>query len=688
MQVPDTWPNADPQPSPLHGNYPADLARYNRHVQYLIDSGISLSKFIIFCAQTNIPRRLAILLYDRTKAFMSGTRVNMDIMDGALEVDTSGSTPRHGTCPPPSETVHGPANKKSKHDHVIGSELCVQQDVQVLRPLVMKLSKDVNIGAQRAKSIENMLKHASGYGTVCTEFNGWINSEVGKRANTFLCFRHGFAADTAITSVGISYPAGAKIIGPLAGSDASNIPGDFGLHDVSPNNPWHYHAPDSTWFSPLNRADYEDMSWNLNRLKFKGEGNPTQPSALIVNDAPGKAWQKMRRESTLKTNNLTVHGVAGNPSANSVVSPYDYDMVFNAGTVTFNFSNKGNGACHATVVVFKVKRSNITSVNAADWIPPTSGSAQYGVVKDLYPAIEAGVRDQFNSKLGLNSLGGDQDPYVDIMTNPLKELFPQSRHTLQSNLPYKEESRIKFAMTAGGRRNVTIKLGGDVYDPAQVPKTQPGTANTIGLPPIVDTHTYIVCISVNGLKATRLYGDHNDRLGEIIPDARLEWQAKYTESLSGCAYKADASNKIQVRGEVYDFDGATPLVADESSGVIIPLGNVVGTPGQRILHTGDKVSTSTQGTQPWYSVTPTQHGGYTLYHEYKPSTSYFYNNYPVGFEYWFYYYTHETSSDGNSVSTYKNWYAWAGGQYPNPTFTAATFTPVPHNFLHMEYVNL
>lgn len=574
------------------------LARYNRHVTYLIDKGLSRVKFIAWAVAVGVEYNIAGRIYKAATNMVTATQVNRDIEDEARApaafMDTSGDTVFQGTCRPPSGEVHGPVNKKSRMDDVLGSEFCVQQDVQNLRPVVMKVGKSINVAKQRSQSIANMLKHASGYGTIVTEFNGWLNSKVGMRANTFLCFRHNFSDDSATTAVDVDYPTGSKILTPIPGDDPSNIPG-IGLtsEDIHNGNPWHHHPDGSTFFAPLNRADYEDMSWNLNRLKFKGEGSGQ--SSVTVSEAPGKAYSKMRRVSLLRQNNASVHADVTNPESTYVPLPYDYDMVFNQGTVTFDFSNKGNGACHTTVIVFKVKKSNIASVNHADWIPPATGSANYGVAKTLYPAIEQGVKDQQNSKQGLNNLGGQYQPSIDVLTNPEKPLFPQSRHTLQSNLPYKEESRMKFAMPAGARRTLTLQLGGDVYDPAQLPRKTPAVNNIeTSLVPIVDTHSFIVCISVNGLKATRIYGAHSDRLGEIIPDARIEWQAKYSESIGGCSYKNDKNNRIQVRGEVHDLTGATGrvLVANENAGVILPLSSVIGTPGNRILHAGDKISSS------------------------------------------------------------------------------------------------
>jgi hypothetical protein len=148
-------------------------------------------------------------------------------------------------------------------------------------------------------------------------------------------------------------------------------------------------------------------------------------------------------------------------------------------------------------------------------------------------------------------------------------------------LPFVEIKRIDFTMASGGRRNVNIEFGGDRYDPLDTTRALNDTGDlTEG---ILDEHSYIVCLSIHGIKATRSYGTvlngiAPNRLGDIIAPSSLEWRAYYEEHISAAMFQK-SSQKLRTIGRSYEFNGKTPLVTGEKPTVVLPLASALRTTG-------------------------------------------------------------------------------------------------------------
>lgn len=499
-----------------------------------------------------------------------------------------------------------PENRKRGADGLMPIEGVNQK----MPRITIKMGKNENSALQQEKSIHNMLKMACGNSSAIFEFNGIMTSKQGSRATTFMCFRHNMGSDETphqYTDLGTQL----NFLEPIAGD--TKIPGYEHITGaesaINDNNPYHVHRDLSTWFHPMGRSKFEDTAWNMNKLKHlannylgesgSGVGAPIEdePSAHIIktlainNDVSFQPGQ-YARTSSIYSNNINASASKNDPEMPYPYQQHNYNMVFNKGEVSFDFCNKGDGPTQCEIIVYKVKRNtDIVSYDFDDYKQTISGVevedlSGRGIPKMLHPAIEEGVNEQYIARKQTGTINGNTDPTADIFTHPGKKLYPQSRFTRQSILPFKEHQRVPFTMKSGGRRTVCIKFGGDVYDPANVK-----VANNLaqGFPtgadlkiPILDEHSFIVCLSIHGVSATRVYGDANERLGDIYAPARLEWKALYSENI-GAAQFTDGATKLRMNSRTYKFPGSTGLITDaagnsaEEAAVILPLNSIVRT---------------------------------------------------------------------------------------------------------------
>jgi hypothetical protein len=290
------------------------------------------------------------------------------------------------------------------------------------------------------------------------------------------------------------------------------MPGNPGSANVDSNNPYRNVGKNDTWFSPLNRSDYEDMSWNLNKLKFMNDINQSFPP-----DAPLMKENAHRQHSDLYQNNLAPStGDNSNPpyAVTSQLRP-QFNMVFNTGSVSYDFMNKGDGPLKAIVCVWRVKKGQVMSNNIDVYNPqgtapmpvPSSYNNYRGVPGQLFTGIGQGYRDSMLAKFGTDSLNGIMPAAEDVWEDPNQPFLPVTRYAHQSDLPCKEVSRFEFALASGARRNVTIDFGGDIYDPTTIQQRRNtyGAAINVLYPEIIDGHSYIICISTAGTRNSRAY---------------------------------------------------------------------------------------------------------------------------------------------------------------------------------------
>ncbi|AXH76505.1 MAG: putative capsid protein [Circoviridae sp.] len=524
-------------------------------------------------------------------------------------------TTTHGGKKPKTRPTLSSAGRQStatdynglfSRDRLLDANLVEQAGSQKLVTLNMKL------GPKKYEDpIPNFLSNLSGRGSVSCQWGGILSSDnaVGQRNFFMTMFRHRLtgpceAGETPSESAALA-PANANTQSvPYAPNpsanpylpdvgDANAVPNpalwtntqldmsDYILYPKAPSqnlggtsgigsfkSMYHKHATGVTFWAPLNRADYEDMSWNLNKLKLGVNGvvnntvakteqdpsgawywpdksNTNDPIANQTNDiganfsdlwSPQAALFKEdrhRKQSCIQINNVQNEFgyLQGYQNA-----PYKYNMCFNGGTIDYNFMNKEASPCKVTVVLYRVKKTHKLPALIAEG---TSSSEKLLTWADPYwnrdvltkPIGDGYVQSNF-TELGTDNLDGRTPEISDIWAKPQFPFLPELKRTIQSNLPYKEVMRNEFAMPSGAHRHVVVNLPGDIYDPSNIPLTATAKGwdyTTDGLPdePVnekeanqvpynidsqatMDSHSYMVVIACSGMVGTRFLSKNAD----------------------------------------------------------------------------------------------------------------------------------------------------------------------------------
>lgn len=511
------------------------------------------------------------------------------------------------TCFESSVTKYGKGRGRMKHrsatgntpssllkdcrDYVGGAGIQAQQ--QIALPLSMKIGK-----REYVNPIPTFLANLTGKGTVRTEWNGLIETDIDQRKYFMTLFRHRLdaTATDSIPNASIAYPLpgstniGNNILYPY-NTIANAIQVDSNAAaalTAKLTSSFYTHAQGQVYWAPLNRPDYEDMSWNLNKLRL-GQDDETnnqsadlgatvnelfQESQAVMHSTSGTATGTAgshRGLSQIELNNNRNSGIVtigGN--TNYLGASYKYNMVFNHGTAHYYFLNKESSGCKVEVIVYRFKK-NHKAPSLISALTPTTA------LVPLVHAVGEGYLDTKIKRLGTDDLGGRSPNSDDVTKNPNYPLLPHLSATKQANQPWKELMRNTFVLPAGGRRSVDVQFPGEVYDPSNTPlvvaTTTSPTVPTGGSYPAQfygqwDQHTYGVVIAVNGVPTTRnvradagvftqpltplvkiavkpsdhLYGDCHDK-------ANLQYYCVYTEHLSGCVYQAPQKGSIFVKAE-------------------------------------------------------------------------------------------------------------------------------------------
>lgn len=542
--------------------------------------------------------------------------------------------------PPATADPKDPLASKRRGKVCHDSDLLFQQDEHRMDNLKLVMGKSENVAAVQAKSIENMLKMLCGTQQMNYEFSGFMSSAYGERSTTFMVFRHNLGNETDQRTY--SDVTNVSLLKPVAG--AVTLPGSKTAPD---NNPYWSHDNNSTWFHPMNRAAFEDCAWNLNRLKLVGGTYPQHHSKadgsytygandgmngaggtlpdpqlflgdnLHVMEDTGFYEGKMRRKSMLYMNNDLADNKewplitdTGSMAAHRMRRPRtnQYNMVFNQGKLTYDFTNKGDGPVQATIIVYKVKRQNTyLSAKLADFDQNIGALtlSDKGIPRFLYPPIKEGLNRNFTKReFAAGPTNGVEDLVEDYFLDVSKEFLPIVSDVKQSTLPFTEQQRVDFVMSAGGHRTVELVFGGDSYNPInctlkydaatalggpEVTSTGAADNNTplskeSEVVPVLDDHSYVVCLSIHGSKTTRMYakdgaGDEDPpvRFGDMYDAAELMWKARYVEDISAAQY-LNSKKRVRTRGTSHVYNGRDSLVTGEFPGVILPLDRTVRLP--------------------------------------------------------------------------------------------------------------
>jgi hypothetical protein len=434
-------------------------------------------------------------------------------------------------------------------------------------PISMRLSSN----AKTPNGALNMLSHMAGKGTVSSTWNGQITSTTDKRSYIIQHFRHRLHDGVTAVDYNQSYPSDASIMLPTA----SNF--SIGGQSVS-EQPLHLHTSGQETFAPINRPAFEDMMWNLNRMKLSptatlaltGYGvdipnddnpghysNPIMNTQILQGDIPTTSTldtlsDKFRANSAIYSNNIS----SSHPTT-GVGTPYIYDAVFKKGTVEYQFMNKGEGPIEIEVIVYKTKKQGLAQL-------PTAYSST-GLDSVLFDPIKAGYLEQRLAKFGTVNIKGRVPEANDCVEFARFPFLPHSSKIKESQLAFREERRIKFVMQSGSRRPFTISLGGDVYDPATSPNNTSQSATVI---PYLDNHSYSVVIATNGCVTSREVAN-TAIAGDCHTESCLQYYCKYTESIAAASYRQSKNNPIFVNGFMKDLGERLRAASVPNEGVVL-----------------------------------------------------------------------------------------------------------------------
>lgn len=506
----------------------------------------------------------------------------------AIEYKEGSKTPKRGTYTYSPQSNPG-VDQLMLKPFGIGNEHVAVSGNNWLTPININLGKRES---RSSESIKNFLSLISGSGKVCTSFGGRLLAPVDKRVHTFQMFRHNLHASDSVNDSG-PYPGTAKIMNPSGTLDL-RFDTPYVSTNVLLNAPITTVEDGSVWWAPLNRSDYEDMSWNLNRCKVarvdvSGTGGVFQ--SVFQPDAA--RWQDNahhRLNSEIYLNNDTTAHVNDDP-------PYRYNMVFQQGYLNYVLMNKGPGPLTVELIVYRIKkRGNATLDSSFD---------NFDIKHTLINPIKEGFTDKQQAKNGTDLLNGHAPHGSDCVDNPAYPFLPFSRYTRTSEIPFTESQRVKVVVPSGAHRPVRIKLGGDVYDPANVVGQMSHSTKTRS---IVDSHSYMVCLAVNGTQVTRELKPGNQQfannaytfdginIGDMYGSADLQWYMQYTEEIEAAAYKKNDNSKIVVAGNLPEMATALAVHNNDPTKEDLWTTPVTMLPQDKTVRVSESVSRTRYGT--------------------------------------------------------------------------------------------
>ena len=442
-------------------------------------------------------------------------------------------------------------------------------------PIRLSLGKQLT----PSNSIDNFLSLMNGSGSVSVAFGGRLLCAQDQRIRHYEAFRHNLHASDGIYE-GAAYPATADIMTP-SGDLTINLQGAYTGSPTIPNTQIRDIQDASVYFSLYNKADLEDLSFNLNKFKIGPQTDVTftaadgapyvtvnggAPKIQLLDDVLTLQSESHRAFSAIHINN-TRQWVLPSPTTGKIYSgaPYRYDSVFKQGTVDYLFMNKGESPLELEVVVYRVKKNGVQGV--------PSSFDDLDIPTQLEQPITRGMMTKTLGAIGTDLIDDADDAahtpiFKDWITNPSRPFLPKNRFIDQSSTPYIEESRVKLVIQSGQRRPFQLKLGGHQYDPANLVlrKKSGSSADAASNQPIFDEHSYIVCMAMNGIAMSRQLGGQTGTaapnefqlttgpvIGDVFASADLQWYAQYTEQVGAMSYK-----KVRDRN-IFTYGGAPSM---------------------------------------------------------------------------------------------------------------------------------
>ena len=481
--------------------------------------------------------------------------------DEGVVIDATSSNGRGGIGPINITTPVGYSQLNTPQNCVgFGSSDVISIGNKTSPPIRMRLGKQLG----PSNSIDNFLSLFNQTGTISESFGGRFQVNSDTRGRIYHAFRHNLRDYSSENSnlgltVNAAYPTGTNLLGTqgtisLATKSVLNAP----IKDV---------VDGGIYFSNYNKADLEDVSWNLNKFKLgptqtvtvdsgtnddgaatvtmkagTGDDNTWYRTKIaLLNDVPVMQTGSHRALSAISQNNSRSSYYTSKTSYSS--APYRYDAVLNQGTVDYLFMNKGIGGLIVQVIVYRTKK-NTTGIPAR--------FSDFSIANQLELPIRLGNKKKYQEGFGTDDLGGEKRSSTDWITDPTLPYLPTCHQIEQSQLAYKEVERVKITMTSGERRPFQLKLGGEKYDPVNTPGWRKQDVNTSpgGEPCLFDEHSYVVALVVNGVPMSNEFtnGSNHSIVGDTYCNADFQYTGVYTESVGAMAYKKCNSKSMFTNG--------------------------------------------------------------------------------------------------------------------------------------------
>lgn len=418
---------------------------------------------------------------------------------------------------------------------------------------------------------KHFMKQFQASGVTRTSWAGRVLVPVGQRRYHHQCFRHNLSTDDSTSA------------GPGAGP--ADYPSEFKNNILYPSNPEKFYpatdingnppvtavalAPNTqpfrdmkngaVYWSPDNRSDLEDMSWNANRFKPSPIANNTTSTVLLKDDVPTFVPNAHARKSAIYVSNAV--NAENIPSGEVRPAGWQWKACINEGHVNYNFMNKGLGPAKVEMILWKIKKTHLMSARIADY----QHSLDYPVAASI-KAIQEGWCNNNLAIASTEKYDGRVPSIDDVTINPRFPFLPQLKRTRQRNVDFLEVGRQTFALTSGARRAVTFQLPGEVYNPINIATKTPEEINpfdTGKIPACMDEHTYMITIAVNGIRGTAAYqtpfstnpdGSTNPasygRVGDDFSEANVQFYCSYEEKVGPCVYQPPQNKLLYNHGGV------------------------------------------------------------------------------------------------------------------------------------------
>lgn len=432
---------------------------------------------------------------------------------------------------------------------------------------------------QRPDAISAWLHSMVRHGVLRTQFAGRCLSAKDVRHFHMQCFRHNMSANAS--NLATIYPSTIEDYILFPGSTLPFTPGGTTGTGVLAAGETSFRdmLQQSVYFCPDNRADLEDNCWNLNVYK----PTPTDygaPAAAVRHAplVPVASPSVHARVSAIYTNNDASYNPGATPPT------WRYKAVINTGHVKYDFINKGEGGAKVIVVVYRPKKThalptNFTNYTTDHTIPLTTQS----------DAIGQGWMDKTHCQTSTDTYDGYQTNAQDIISNPAFPFMPVLKRTKAEIAPLVEIKRQTFALPSGGRRSMDIILGGDVYDPIDLPQKS-------GVMPILDNHSYCIVISTCGVQSSNVLKESTSTASYIVGDAygpaNVQFVGTYSEHLGSAMMTPDTKPVLWNKGGLIPPQAPAAGTMTRSTAVMLPTNRTVRMPATTGLTGTDATSTN------------------------------------------------------------------------------------------------